>query len=300
MELFSEEKAKLKKWRYLFKYSLILTFALPVGLVVLLIAFNHQQLSFDLSNLNNWRSINDVYKFPFSCFSGGALISTLFGLRLRVLQTDLQLLKANYQIELATKKENAVLFVEHKKDFKSVLDGIFKEVCDISVITNPEIKYFKASDFIVNFEVLYNWAFPKNSFKAGVLTTEVNIEGIESLCNSLLTKSEKILETLNKQNENELKEAILSGKNQICADYIELYNTISKTGMGSNFFLGSGEIASYERAEIIKFMPYIYTLVLLCIESISKSKEPEFSSKVLWTILEIDKLLFSKNSKLFI
>lgn len=300
MELFSEEKAKLKKWRYLFKYSLILTFALPVGLVLLLIALNHQQLSFDLSNLNNWRSINDVYKFPFSCFSVGALISTLFGLRLRVLQTDLQLLKANYQIELATKKENAVLFVEHKKDFKNVLDGIFKEVCDISVITNPEIKYFKESDFIVNFEVLYNWVFPKNSFKTGILTTEVDIEGIESLCNSLLRRAEKILETLSKQNENELKETILSGNNQICADYIELYNTISKTGMGSNFFLGSGETASYERAEIIKFMPYIYTLVLLYIESISKSKESDFSAKVLWTILEIDKLLFSKNSKLFI
>ncbi|QTH73182.1 hypothetical protein [Pseudoalteromonas xiamenensis] len=104
---------------------------------------------------------NEPYKSPSlpytqAVFQLCAAITALFGLFYRSLQTEEQLKKMDKQISIAEKKENFILYLEHKKQLNASLNYYMNDYLKVS----KDRKWLEAS---YDIDMLYMLCYPDNT-----------------------------------------------------------------------------------------------------------------------------------------
>ncbi|ETJ46323.1 hypothetical protein [Pseudoalteromonas agarivorans] len=177
-----QEKEAIK-WENRFFIAFSITWIAPLVILAFQLSLVGNQINFDISKLNNWETIEVTFSLPIKVFLLMVTITTLLGvysrslkfseqLRLSRLQQGLafeQLLLAKKQAErveeqlrLSIKKENFMLYQEHKKQFYEKLEDLLqisKSTFRLSVLSEEEnVLIFK--------DKLYSVTFPENSPKS--------------------------------------------------------------------------------------------------------------------------------------
>lgn len=174
---FQEKDAK--KWENRFAVSLGLTWFIPLIVFALQIVSVGSQLSFDITELSNWTNLEQVFTLPIRTFILMVTITTLLGLYSRSIQLSEQLrlsrLQQNLafeqlkltkkqserlevQLNLTLKKDNYMLYQEHKKQFNEHLNDLLKVSKEIFRLLSP----LKKEILIIYREKLYKSIFPEN------------------------------------------------------------------------------------------------------------------------------------------
>ena len=167
-------KSKLKYWSIAFDVCLAGIFVLTALALGSQLWFTNGQLSTDLNNINNWKTLASTFSFPIGVATAMLAITSLIGLYQRSLQLSLQLEKVEEQIAisnrqfknsnkqfrlsqkqylLAHRKENYILYCEHKKQLEEHCNRV------MNGMRNREGIYFE-----IDYEKLYRIVFPENSY----------------------------------------------------------------------------------------------------------------------------------------
>lgn len=163
----SKIKSKLKVWSIAFDFCLVGIIVLTVLALGTQLFFTRGQYSTDLSNIDNWKTLASTFSFPLGVAGSMLAITSLVGLYHRSLQLSLQLEKVEDQLELAKKKENFTLYVEHKKLIIEIIKEKFA-----SLKNENDFKHLNVElvDSVYLDEILaYQYFYPEN------LPTEMNL-----------------------------------------------------------------------------------------------------------------------------
>ena len=130
----------MKFWSIAFDVCLAGIFVLTALALGAQLYFTFGSYSTDLRNIENWKTLASTFSFPLGVAGAMLAITSLVGLYQRSLQLSLQLVKVEDQIEisnkqfsksseqfelaqkqfsLANRKENFMLYIEHKKAVKN-------------------------------------------------------------------------------------------------------------------------------------------------------------------------------------
>ncbi len=172
----SSLEPKIERYSKRFNFWRKTVFWMPITLTLIQLIALNQKISFDLSLYHNWKSVPEVFVVPMTAFSFCIAITGLYGLYLRSLQTESQLIKAHQQVSISEKqfalaqaqfrdiseRNNFSNYIEHYNHFKNTIQTISEEVL---------AKHGNASLFnSVNIETvrLYKKVFPENMPDHGV------------------------------------------------------------------------------------------------------------------------------------
>lgn len=168
-EVISQDYHKeLTLWKSRFKISFYATPIITIVFFLLQALFTSEQLSTDFKLIENWVGFSSTFKLPIGVFTSMVAITSLIGMYFRSIQVSHQLNKIEKQLDisqqqfnLANKKENFVLFIEHRKALSELVKLELKE--QISYQSN----IFQSRDFksalCIDSQKLYKKLFPENS-----------------------------------------------------------------------------------------------------------------------------------------
>ncbi len=157
-----------------------LTLGVPILLVGLQLALVGNQLSFDVTKLATWTNAEEVFALPLGTFALLAAVTSLIGLYHRSMLLNRQLEKVQEQIAisnkqlnrsekqfelalnqfaLAQKKENFVLYLEHRKLIESGVKELLSQTKGFNFSEDSRF-----GEYQLRFDKFYELAFPENAF----------------------------------------------------------------------------------------------------------------------------------------
>ncbi|MDC3188986.1 hypothetical protein NQU96_04480 [Pseudoalteromonas elyakovii] len=199
---------ELSLWKRRFKIFFYGTPLTVTGFFIAQICATKGSFSTEFSSLENWKTFTETFNLPIGVFTAMAAITTLIGMYYRSLQlahqlnkvedqieiANKQFSKSSEQFELASRKENFVLFLEHRKAVRELVE------LHIEALIPMQKRFLKEHDhvsgIIVNYQVLYEKLFPENTVKE---MKEFNFKTKNGKSNFLINELKIILLQLHNQ-----------------------------------------------------------------------------------------------------
>ena len=177
------EKKSIARWYCIFVVLMWCSIGFPVLLFATQVWFTWDQLSFNPSELYNWTNFQNTFALPLNSFALLAAVTSLVGLYCRSLLLSQQLKnveqqitisreqskRADAQFELAQRKENLVMFFEHRKQIMEEIDKL--------------AQLYGKTKFFIDTGKTYQKLFPSNSAtsKLELEASQEVLEGIKCL-----------------------------------------------------------------------------------------------------------------------
>ena len=231
----------MKFWSIAFDVCLAGIFVLTALALGAQLYFTFGSYSTDLRNIENWKTLASTFSFPLGVAGAMLAITSLVGLYQRSLQLSLQLVKVEDQIEisnkqfsksseqfelaqkqfsLANRKENFMLYIEHKKAVKNRLDTYLNVLVSSCDALAERVEYLPGLE--LRNDRLYGRIFSQNT------ALEMTHFALEADIQVFQLSASKI--------EEEFEKFVKLGASDIhIKDLDEILNIYAEVGMDINF-----------------------------------------------------------------
>ncbi len=232
---------ELSQWKRSFKVFFYGTPIIVIAFFIVQICATKGSFSTEFNSLDNWKTFTDTFNLPIGVFTAMAAITTLIGMYYRSLQLAHQLNKVEDQIEIANKqfsksseqfelaqkqfslasrKENFMLYIEHKKAVKNRLDTYLNALVSSCDALAGSAEYLPGLE--LRNDSLYGRIFSQNTaLEMTHFALEADIQVFQLSASKIEEEFEKLFE--------------LDANDIHIKDIDEILNIYAEVGMDINF-----------------------------------------------------------------